>query len=79
MKKIVLILAAIVISFTVTSEIANISNPIAGEHSHAITGKKITLINDTAKKLKVHTGSGSVSLNPRGGKNIIYLQSWKVS
>lgn len=31
-------------------------------------GGKVTLINDTSKKVKVHTGSGSSSLNPRGGK-----------
>jgi len=29
---------------------------------------KITLINDTANAIKVHTGSGEVTLNPRGGK-----------
>ena len=33
-----------------------------------ISGGKITLINDTSEKLSVHTGSGSVSLNPRGGR-----------
>jgi RNase P/RNase MRP subunit p29 len=31
-------------------------------------GENITLINDTPNKLKIHTGSGEVSLNPRGGK-----------
>jgi len=32
------------------------------------SGGKITLINDTSEKLSIHTGTGSVSLNPRGGK-----------
>jgi RNase P/RNase MRP subunit p29 len=32
------------------------------------SGEKITLINDSPNKLKIHTGSGEVSLNPRGGK-----------
>lgn len=34
----------------------------------SVLGGKVTLINDTSEKVKVHTGSGSVSLNPRGGK-----------
>ncbi len=34
----------------------------------SIKGGKVTLINDTDSKVSVHTGSGSVSLNPNGGK-----------
>lgn len=30
--------------------------------------ESITLINDTPNKLKIHTGTGEVTLNPRGGK-----------
>lgn len=53
MKKSVQILVALfVLCFT---------NSFAGEGN-------ITLINDTDKKLSVHTGTGTVSLNPRGGK-----------
>jgi RNase P/RNase MRP subunit p29 len=31
-------------------------------------GGSITLINDTSNKLRIHTGSGETTLNPRGGK-----------
>lgn len=42
-----------------------------------IKGGKVTIINDTDKKVKVHTGSGSVSLNPRGGKTSISCDTGK--
>lgn len=67
MKKIILMLAVVgTFSFAFANEITN--QPSGGEHKAEISGKKITLINDTSEKLKIHTGSGSVSLNPRGGK-----------
>lgn len=31
-------------------------------------GDNITLINDTPNKLKIHTGTGEVTLNARGGR-----------
>lgn len=31
-------------------------------------GDNITLINDTQNKLKIHTGTGEVTLNARGGR-----------
>ncbi len=34
----------------------------------ANSGDGITLINDTPNKLKIHTGTGEVTLNARGGK-----------
>ncbi len=33
-----------------------------------VVGDNITLINDTPNAIKVHTGSGEVTLNPKGGK-----------
>lgn len=66
MKKVILaglVLAALNLSFT---ENTMSDSPIT--ESVSSTGGKITLINDTSDKLSVHTGSGSVSLNPRGGK-----------
>jgi len=63
MKKILMVLAlALVITPTVAT--ANADTKIEKE----IEGGKVTLINDTDKKVSVHTGSGSVSLNPNGGK-----------
>ena len=38
-------------------------------------GSSFTLINDTSEKVKVHTGSGETSLNPRGGKTSISCKS----
>jgi len=66
MKKIILVSAIVAgacMSFTIakTVEVDNIETV-------ATSGGKITLINDTGEKLSVHTGSGSCSLNPRGGK-----------
>lgn len=53
MKKIILSLVA--------SSILSVSTVLAGEDN-------ITLLNDTDNKLSVHTGTGSVTLNARGGK-----------
>jgi RNase P/RNase MRP subunit p29 len=67
MKKIILVSALIAVgtcmSFTEEKSVESNNLEIVG-----ISGGKITLINDTSEKLSVHTGTGSVSLNPRGGK-----------
>ena len=66
MKKIILVaalFAGVSMSFTEAKVIETNSIVLEG-----VSGGKITLINDTSEKLSVHTGSGSVSLNPRGGK-----------
>ena len=64
MKKI--ILSIFVFSFISFAFADTITNNL--ESPSLISSDKITLINDTKEKVKVHTGSGSVSLNPRGGK-----------
>ena len=64
-----LILSAVVLalmSFAAPQGSANLNDTISD--NTAILGGKITLINDTSEKVSVHTGSGSVTLNPRGGK-----------
>lgn len=35
--------------------------------SKDVNAEKIKLVNDTDKKINIHTGTGSVTLNPRGG------------
>jgi hypothetical protein len=37
-------------------------------YSANVVSDNITLINDTPNAIKVHTGSGEVTLNPKGGK-----------
>lgn len=66
MKKVILVstlLIGVCMSFTVAKTVEANNIEVVGT-----SGGKITLINDTSEKLSVHTGSGSCSLNPRGGK-----------
>lgn len=41
------------------------------------TGSSFKLINDTSNKVKIHTGTGEVSLNPKGGSTSISCTSGK--
>lgn len=41
---------------------------VENAYVEANSGDGITLINDTPNKLKIHTGTGEVTLNARGGK-----------
>ena len=67
MKKVILVSAVLIgacLSYTMAADTVKTEDIEVVEKS----GGKITLINDTSEKLSVHTGSGSTSLNPRGGK-----------
>ena len=66
MKKL-MFLAVIAIS---SMTFANENNPVkpATTQDTEVSGGKVTVINDTDNKVSLHTGSGSVSLNPNGGK-----------
>lgn len=56
---------AIISSFSLAStRIAIAAKAIS---SKEVNAEKIKLVNDTEKKVNVHTGTGSVTLNPRGG------------
>ncbi len=68
MKK--LILGVTVFSFLSLSVIGNEPLNANAQTMRSIGNDegKITLINDSPNAIKVHTGTGEVTLNPRGGK-----------
>lgn len=49
-----------------STQIGVAKNPNASK-SIASSNDKIKLVNDTDKKINIHTGTGSVTLNPGGG------------
>jgi RNase P/RNase MRP subunit p29 len=76
MKKVMLIGALVVGAITFTSAtLLNGSNETI--ENVETTGSSFKLINDTSEKVKVHTGTGETSLNPRGGSTSISCKSGK--
>lgn len=58
---------AIMVSITfATTQVGIARNPNASKFIVASDGK-VKLVNDTDKKVNIHTGTGSVTLNPGGG------------
>ena len=67
MKKVLFIAALTFSAFTFASETEPVKTK-AEKTETEVSGGKVTVINDTDSKVSLHTGSGSVSLNPNGGK-----------
>lgn len=67
-KKLLLTLSIGILSLAPIMMVSATSTPNA--YAAATSNEKIKLVNDTDEKLKVHTGTGSVSLNPGGSTSI---------
>ena len=58
---------ALIASITFVATKVAKATPPKTNSTYAISNGTIKLVNDTDKKLKIHTGTGSVTLNPGGG------------
>lgn len=75
MKKVLLLGALAIGAIGFTS--ATLLNANDAVETVETTGSSFKLINDTSNKVKVHTGSGETTLNPKGGSTSISCKSGK--